>query len=39
MCSVELNNYLHRAEDNDVRHEPGHQRCPVMDGTDDLITG
>ena len=38
MWSVELNNYPHRGEDNDVRHDPGH-RCPVMDGTNNLITG
>ena len=38
MWSVELNNYPHRGEDNDVRHDPG-QRCPVMDGTNNLITG
>ena len=38
MSSVELNNYPHRREDNDVRHDPGH-RCPVMDGTNNLITG
>ena len=41
MWSVELNNYPHRGEDNDVRHDPGHQRCPVMDGPGptNLITG
>ena len=34
MSSVELNNYPHRGEDNDVRHDPGHQQCvPVMDGS------
>ena len=33
MSSVELNNYPHRGEDNDVRHDPGHHRCPVMDGS------
>ena len=39
MWSVELNNYPHRGEDNDVRHDPGHHRCPVMDGSDNLIPG